>query len=313
MIHDILISRSTDGLPLASCTDNSSSHDPKAVQNCFTHMKLLSRLSARLPDRCTYIMDGITIHMITALNLTYILSCETSYLPVLAFSCLDDTQKQFLQSVTHQQVDAMTRPYQLIKEFDVPLRRLKQRYSSPGSISNKLNLSTLSQELKLRPPYMLSPDDLRPNKGPSQNYSSTSESNQFAANTKPLPRFLPFSLIIMVSIGLNCLCAFLNLTRGIAVINDAHVEDTSSDHYQYAASFLLCCFFSLYQIYLMCCPLRKGKSLAVATLICTCLCQLYLWEYRNDYQIFFHIVVTFLSTYIVFTRQVPGKLPQYTL
>ena len=36
--------------------------------------------------------------------------------------------------------------------------------------------------------------------------------------------YLPINLLVVVSICLNALCAVMNFTRGIAVINEAHVE-----------------------------------------------------------------------------------------
>ncbi|KAL5006632.1 hypothetical protein ScPMuIL_015438 [Solemya velum] len=112
---------------------------------------------------------------------------------------------------------------------------------------------------------------------------------------------------------LNCFCALLNLTRAVAVINDAHIDEFSPDHYQYAVTFLVCSFLSLYQIYLMHHPQKRRHSLACATLGSICLCQIYLWEYRTNILILFHITVACLGTFVIFTRKVSHKLPQYSL
>lgn len=72
-------------------------------------------------------------------------------------------------------------------------------------------------------------------------------------------------------------------------------------------------FFLIFQVYLMCYPRKQRKPLACATLGSVCLCQLYLWELRNNVQIFFHVTVACYGTFVIFTRPVQEKLPQYTL
>lgn len=82
---------------------------------------------------------------------------------------------------------------------------------------------------------------------------------------------------------------------------------------QLVNSFLMFSLVHSFQVYLMCYPRKQRKPLACATLGSVCLCQLYLWELRNNVQIFFHVTVACYGTFVIFTRPVQEKLPQYTL
>lgn len=311
-IHNILISRTSDGLLLTANTDTRGCSDPEELKKSFNQAKLLARISARIPDRATYVMDQFAIHMISALNLTYLVICDSNYPSVLAFAFLDEVQREFLQSNERSHVESVTRPYALI-QFDTSLQKIKQRYNSSRSLQSKLNLSQLQEEIRLRPPHMITPEELRPGGGASADSSNDIQTHFTLAIPKRYGNYLPINLLVVVSICLNCLCAFMNFTRGITVINDAHIDDFSKDHYQNAASFIFCSFLLLFQIYLMCYPRKQRKPLACATLGSVCLCQLYLWELRNNVQIFFHVTVACYGTFVIFTRPVQEKLPQYTL
>lgn len=53
--------------------------------------------------------------MISALNLTYLVICDSNYPRVLAFAFLDEVQREFLQSNERSYVESVTRPYALIQ------------------------------------------------------------------------------------------------------------------------------------------------------------------------------------------------------
>ena len=67
-IHNILISRTSDGLLLTANTDTRGSSDPEDLKRSFNQAKLLARISARIPDRATYVMDQFTIQLVQCLN-----------------------------------------------------------------------------------------------------------------------------------------------------------------------------------------------------------------------------------------------------
>ncbi|XP_033735755.1 vesicle-trafficking protein SEC22a-like [Pecten maximus] len=313
MIYQTMISRTYDGHPLTANTDTSNHHQGSDVKEGLKNMKFLSRMAGRFQDRCSFYLDAVCVHFISALGLTYLVVCDASYPPVLAFSFLDEIQKEFLKSYERNKVDAVTRPYSLI-EFDMSMQKVKQRYNNPRSLTTKLNLAVLSEELKLRPPYIISPEQLRPSDN-SYNIDNNIKSNTFATSASRYKHgsYVPMGLRTVLAVGLSLFCAVLNLTRGLAVINDAHIEDYDSDHYQYAATFILNFILLLYQVYLLCVPVKTRRPLACATLFSICLCQLYLWEYRNNYLIIFHFIVAVFGTFVIFKRKVQEKLPQYTL
>lgn len=63
-IHNILISRTSDGLLLTANTDTRGCSDPEELKKSFNQAKLLARISARIPDRATYVMDQFAIQWV---------------------------------------------------------------------------------------------------------------------------------------------------------------------------------------------------------------------------------------------------------
>ncbi|XP_010782056.1 vesicle-trafficking protein SEC22a-like, partial [Notothenia coriiceps] len=96
----------------------------------------------------------------SALGVGYLMVCTASYPNVLAFCFLDELQKEFIVTYDPKRIRNAVRPYSFI-EFDTFIQKTKQRYNSPRSLSTKINLSDMQTEIKLRPPYQLSDDDLR--------------------------------------------------------------------------------------------------------------------------------------------------------
>jgi len=48
---------------------------------------------------------------------------------------------------------------------EVSLQKLKQRYNNPRNLNTKVNLQDLSEELRLRPPFVLCEGELNPGFG----------------------------------------------------------------------------------------------------------------------------------------------------
>ncbi|KAH3720059.1 vesicle-trafficking protein SEC22a-like [Dreissena polymorpha] len=309
MIHFAIVSRSTDGLALVANSDSPLVSMHPGLEDAQRKIKLLSRISARFPDRCSLYCGSYVIHFITALDLTLLVLCDVTYPQVLAFSFLSDLQKEFLVFFDKQKVLTVQRPYSLI-DFDIPLQRLKHRYNNPRSLNTKVNLQVLSEELRLRPPYVLCEEELRPGYGQRSNNEVTTTA------ASPFMRYLPLHFVGIVSLSLSCFCALLNFTRAVHIINDTHAhigQEFDTEHYQTGATFFVCCFLSLYQSYLICYPHKRRKALACATLGSICVCQLYLYEHRSIFGLIFHVTVACYGTFVIITRQMQSKLPQYTL
>lgn len=69
--------------------------------------------------------------MISALNLTYLVICDSNYPSVLAFAFLDEVQREFLQSNERSHVESVTRPYALIQ-----FGRWRDTYATESSIAH---------------------------------------------------------------------------------------------------------------------------------------------------------------------------------
>ena len=48
---------------------------------------------------------------------------------------------------------------------DTNLQKIKQRYNSSRSMHSKINISQLQEEIRLRPPHMITPEEIRPGGG----------------------------------------------------------------------------------------------------------------------------------------------------
>ena len=62
--------------------------------------------------------------------------------------------------------------HRVVSLTDNFIQKTKQRYNSPRSLSTKINLADMQTEIKLRPPYQLSAEDLRSVNGFSQHTPS---------------------------------------------------------------------------------------------------------------------------------------------
>ncbi|ESO82206.1 hypothetical protein LOTGIDRAFT_223470 [Lottia gigantea] len=308
-LHFVLVVRTRDGLPLTGSTDGSSTNQDHDYQEAYKDLKLLSRKSAQFTDRCTYTSGRFHIHFTSARGLTFLVLTDINYPTVLTFSFLNDLMKEFLQQYRHEKTDVITRPYAYI-DFAMFMHKTKSKYNSTRFLSTKINISDLNQELKLRPPYSIPHAELYPELGSKS--TSFRTPGRGLSKDQLVERIL-VNLIGWVSTALNILCACLHLVRGVAVMNDEHLHEFSSDLFQYGVTFMLCSVFFLYQIYLMVCPTKMRKPLACGTLGSICLCQLYLWEYRTNVEILFHVCVGCTATFVIFTRKIQQKLPQYNL
>ncbi|WAQ94139.1 SC22A-like protein [Mya arenaria] len=262
MIHFAVVSRSTDGLTLVANSDSPLMSMHLGLEEAYRKLKMLSRLSAKFPDRWTLHSSTYAIHSITALDLSLLVLCDVTYPQVLAFSFLFDLQREFL--------------------------KLKQRYNNPRHLSTCVNLQDLSEELRLRPPYMIGEEELRPGFGQRK-----AGDNIKCTVAMPYTRYLPLHVLGVLSLSLCCFCALLNFSRGVHIINDTHAHmDTA---------------------YLICYPHKRRAALACATLSSICVCQLYLYEQRSVLGLGFHIMVACYGTFVIVTRKMQSKLPQYTL
>ncbi|KAF6385461.1 SEC22-like protein A, vesicle trafficking protein [Rhinolophus ferrumequinum] len=167
MILSASVLRVRDGLPLSASTDYEQG---TGLQECRKYSKMLSRKLAQLPDRCTLKTGHYHINLISSLGVSYMMLCTENYPNVLAFSFLDELQKEFITTYNTMKTNSAVRPYCFI-EFDNFIQRTKQRYNNPRSLSTKINLSDMQMEIKLRPPYQISMCELGPANGVTSAFS----------------------------------------------------------------------------------------------------------------------------------------------
>ncbi|XP_029646162.1 vesicle-trafficking protein SEC22a [Octopus sinensis] len=311
-IYQTMISRTSDGLPLSASTDriSPSSQSKINLQEGFQQLKLVCKRATHFADRCSYIVGPLAIYFISALNITYSVLCDVSYPSVLAFSFLNDVQREFLLDYDKSKVDAALRPYSLIA-FDTKLQKIKSKYNNPRSLTTRLNLSELSQEIKLRPPFQISAHQIQPELLNDKKNGAVL-SRYVSAGIGG--RYIPLGVSGCTALFMSALCSALHLLHGFNVLGTGVVDVYDEDFTQYAAAFFISFFLTGFQIYLMLVPVKKKTALAGATLASICLCQLYVWEYKNSIiATLFYVAVASFTTFIICTRRLEEKQKQYML
>ncbi|KAK1165898.1 vesicle-trafficking protein SEC22a [Acipenser oxyrinchus oxyrinchus] len=269
----------------------------RGVQESKKYLKTLSKKLSQHPDRCTLKTGQYNINFTSSLGVGYMMVCIESYPSVLAFSFLDELQREFIVSYDTKRISSAVRPYSFI-DFDNFIQKTKQRYNSPRSLSTKINLADMQTEIKLRPPYQLSTSDLGTVNGFA--HQSTSKYKGIAPNQM----LEPVTLAGIVSCVLSLLCGSLNLIQGVHAIESI---------LQMKIAFFLgmaACFYQCY-LFAFCTSWRNVKSCLSFGLIC--LCSMYLYELRNMWQLLFHVTVGVFTTLQIRLRQPQGKAPDYNV
>uniref|UniRef100_A0A8C5QPZ8 SEC22 homolog A, vesicle trafficking protein n=1 Tax=Leptobrachium leishanense TaxID=445787 RepID=A0A8C5QPZ8_9ANUR len=293
--------RVRDGLPLSASTD----HDQNmSVQETKKYLKAISKKLEKLPDRCTLKRGPHNINFISSLGVSYMMLCSESYPNVLAFCFLDELQKEFITTYEMTPINTVVRPYAFI-EFDNFIQKTKQRFNNPRSLSTKMNLADMQTEIRLRPPYQISLQELSLGNGLGH------QKNVVYKGIAPHQRLEPLTLAGIISVLLSLLCAGLNLIRGFHAIESLLQSD--DDDFSCVIAFFLGTAACIYQCYLFIylTSWRSVKSFLAFGLIC--LCNMYLHELRNVWQLFFHVTVSAFTTLQIRLRQPQDKSPDYNV
>lgn len=121
---------------------------------------------------------------ISYLDVTYLSLCASSYPTVLAFSFLNELMKEFITVYSKTRIEHVIRPYSFLEFgtcfYKIPfmiktifaywcdlfsdnfIHKTCQRYNKPQSLTTRINLSELSLEMKLRPPYVVKLEEIEP-------------------------------------------------------------------------------------------------------------------------------------------------------
>ncbi|XP_003385017.2 PREDICTED: vesicle-trafficking protein SEC22b-like [Amphimedon queenslandica] len=125
-----LLARASDGLPLsASIQDDDHSVDLSEYQT--RAKKIFRRLSPQSPPRCSINSEPLVFHYIIEGGVCYLVLCESSYPPTLAFGYLEEVCQAF--SDQHGlEISKATRPYHFI-EFGTEIEKIKRTFSESNS------------------------------------------------------------------------------------------------------------------------------------------------------------------------------------
>ncbi|XP_075037248.1 vesicle-trafficking protein SEC22a [Mixophyes fleayi] len=292
--------RARDGLPLSASTDHEQN---MSVQETKKYLKVVSKKLDHLPDRCIMRRGPHNINIISSLGVSYMMLCSESYPSVLAFCFLDELQKEFITTYEMGPINTAIRPYSFI-EFDNFIQKTKQRFNNPRSLSTKMNLADMQTEIRLRPPYQISLQELGLENGVGHRKGPAYK------GIAPHQRLEPLTLAGIISCLLSLLCAGLNLIRGFHAVESLlqNNEDMTC-----ILAFFLGTAACLYQCYLFAhsTSWRTVKSFLSFGLIC--LCNMYLYELRNLWQLFFHVTVAAFITLQIRLRQPQSKSPDYNV
>lgn len=299
MIFFATLTRVSDGLALSASTDLDTSFEVKESKK---RLKLLSRKVGQLPARCTTRIGKCCIHFIRTGSLCTMMICSDQYPEILAFSFLMELQQEFLLQYKNPDIQKAKRPYTFV-EFDMFIQKTKQRYSNPNSLTNRINVSDINEDLKQNPPYEIRSSELLQSNGVQE----TKYRSRGAVYT-----ITPLSWVGHLSAALCIICAFLNILRFIPLFGYYGI-DNEEHNIAAALAFLFGGLLNVFQFYLLMVPLKLKMVVSYTLTGLVLFIIYYLRNYRNLVQITFHVSVTFLVLYQTRVRQITIKPPDYNV
>lgn len=306
MIVYALIVRTSDGMALSATTDFNDEVN-RNIKESKRYVKLLAKKAFQFPDRCTLSLDTYTIHFITALGLSYFAMCESSYPAVLAFSFLNEIMREFIAKYELPKVNLVRRPYSFI-EFDNVIHKTRQRYNKPQSLTTKINLTDLSTEIKLRPPYVVQLSQVEP---VANGYQTTINFSRVSVG--PPPRLEPLAWHGIVAAVFTVLLALVGFYRGLSALSVSSLEEYDGPNPIHGWVFLCESAFRFVQVHLLLQYTKYRILESWAMLVPMCVCTMLVWELRDAWQVAACVgsaVAMHVSTLV---RRLECKLPNYTV
>ena len=138
-----LLSRVSDGLPLAASMEDEKDHrEMDSLKN--QAKKIVRQLSHSSPSKSTIDAGQAHFHYVNHGGVCYLCLTDKSYPKRLAFNYLEELQKEFVQKYQQSgEVEGASRPYAFIK-FDTFIQKTKKLYVDTRT---QRNLSKLNEEL----------------------------------------------------------------------------------------------------------------------------------------------------------------------
>ncbi|KAK2564849.1 Vesicle-trafficking protein SEC22a [Acropora cervicornis] len=219
-----------------------------------------------------------------ALGVCFMTVCERAYPAVLVFSFIEELQREFMVTFQSREVQQAKRPYSLI-EFDSFIQKTKQRYNNTRTLTSRLNLSEMSEDLHNNPPFEISLTELGTD------------------NNKDIKTYKTGAGV----------CALLNFLRCFPFLNVIIIDKETDDTWFSAAGFFLAGILSCSQLYLLLYPAKWRILLARSLFALVLLLVYFLRNLRNIWQISFHLAVAVVILYQTANRQLEAKLPDYNV
>eukprot|EP00842_Homolaphlyctis_polyrhiza_P005246 jgi/Hompol1/5722/HPOL_002039-RA len=140
MVRSTLIARVADGLPLAASMDDEEAEDLTDYKN--QAKQLFKSLTHNTEQRCSIDSPPFVFHYIIEFGVCYLCLCDRSYPKKLAYSYLEELQKEF-QSLYGNEIGTVARPYAFVK-FDSFIQKTKKLYKDART---QRNLHKLNEDL----------------------------------------------------------------------------------------------------------------------------------------------------------------------
>uniref|UniRef100_A0A1B6HP08 Longin domain-containing protein n=1 Tax=Homalodisca liturata TaxID=320908 RepID=A0A1B6HP08_9HEMI len=305
MILYALIVRTKDGMALSATTDFNDEVN-RSIKESKRYVKLLAKKASHLPDRCTLYLSLHSVHFITALGVTYLALCDSSYPTVLAFSFLSELMRDFITKYETVRINMARRPYSFI-EFDNFIHKTRQRYNKPQSLTTRVNLAELSEEMKLRAPHLLNISDIEPVRNGYHNFNIP----QVAVG--PPPRLEPLSWYSMTSIFQACVLSALGLYRSLKALSESSLEEYDGPSPSHGFIFLLESGLRIFQMMLLLQQIRYRVALSWFCLVLLSICAWLVWDLRDKWQCSLFVTSAVASHIAVILRRIRLKLPDYNV
>lgn len=295
-----MITRISDGMPLSASTDLDMHFELKESKK---RAKTLARKANQYPTRCTMQCGNHTVHFVKAVGVCFMAVCEGTYPAVLVFSFLEELQREFTITFQSHEVQRARRPYSFI-EFDSFIQKTKQRYNNTRTLTSRLNLSEMSEDLHSNPPYQISQTELGP--------ENTADIKTYKTGG-PSRRLEPMTWQCITACVLAGICALLNFLRCFPFLNVIVIDEEANDTWFSAAGLFLAGVLNCCQIYLLLFSVRWRMPLARSSFALLLLFIYFLQNLRNIWQISFHLIVAVFVLYQTTKRQLQEKPPDYNV
>lgn len=300
MVLFAMITRISDGMALTASTDLDMHFELKESKR---FAKTLARKVNQYPARCTMQCGNHKIYFVKAVGVCFLAVCEGTYPAVLVFCFLEELQREFTVTFQNHDVQKARRPYSFV-EFDAFIQKTKQRYNNTRTLTSRLNLSEMSEDLHNNPPFEILQTELGPeNNADVKTYKTGG----------PMRRLEPLTWQNLTACVLAGVCGLLNFLRCFPFLNIIVVDDETNDSWFSAAGFFLAGVLNCCQLYLLLFSVRWRMPLARSLFVVLLLVIYLLRSLRNIWQILFHLTVIAFVLYQTTKRQLQEKPPDYNV